>query len=82
MAAHIYNELNQVIPNDELYQSFNKFIFSNDVRVIGKLLQRYKFFEKIIDLPGDIIELGVFKGSGIATWVKFIELNCAYTCKR
>ena len=82
MTSHIYNEINQVISDDDLYSAFNKFIFSNDVRVIGKLLQRYKFFEKIIDLPGDIVELGVFKGSGIATWIKFIELNCTYSNKR
>ena len=40
------------------------------------------FLKKIKDLPGDIVELGVFKGSGIATWCKFLELNCTYSNKR
>jgi hypothetical protein len=82
MSKYKIDDLNQIIPENDVYKSFNNFIFSNDVRVIGKLLQRYKFFEKIKDMPGDIVELGVFKGSGVATWSKFLELNCTYSNKR
>ena len=31
-------------------------------------------FGKIIEVPGDICECGVFKGSGIFTWVKLMKL--------
>ena len=65
-----------------MYAAFNKFIFSNDVRIIGKLLQRFMFFQKIRDVPGDIVELGVFKGSGIASWSKFIELTGTYSNRK
>jgi len=65
-----------------VYAAFNKFIFSNDVRIIGKLLQRFMFFQKIRDVPGDIVELGVFKGSGIASWSKFIELTGTYSNRK
>ena len=34
-----YNVLGEVVPDDDVYAAFNKFIFSNDVRVIGKLLR-------------------------------------------
>lgn len=61
-------------PSDDVYESFNKFIFSNDIKLLGKLLHRYKFFNMVADLPGDIVEIGVFKGSGIATFQKIIEI--------
>ena len=34
------------------------------------------------DLPGDIVELGVFKGSGVATFLKFIEIFCTHSNKK
>lgn len=64
-----------------LYDAFNTFIFSEDRRVFGKLLHRYDFFCKVKQLPGDIVEVGVFKGSGIATWCKFIDLFIPHTTK-
>jgi hypothetical protein len=76
------NTLDIIIPNQDIYDSYNNLIFSNDVRVISKLFQRFKFFEKIKHLPGDIVELGVFKGSGIALWCKLLELNCTYSNKK
>lgn len=67
--------------NQSLYDAFNTFIFSSDRRVIGKLLYRYDLFKKIMHLPGDIVEVGVFKGSGMATWTKFIDLFTPHTNK-
>ena len=71
---NIYNNNSKNIVSEQVYNSFNDFIFSNDTKVLGKLLHRYNFFNRIIDLPGDIVEVGVFKGSGIATFSKFIEI--------
>ena len=80
---YIYDStLDIIIPTQHVYDSYNNVIFSNDMRVISKLIQRYKFFEKIKDLPGDIVELGVFKGSGIALWCKLLELYCTYSNKK
>lgn len=62
------------IVQQEIYDAFNKFIFSSDIRILGKLLHRYFFYQKIKELPGDIIEVGVFKGSGVATWSKILEI--------
>ena len=41
---------------------------NNDI--LRKILVRNNLFMKIIDIPGDIVELGVFKGVGIITWLK------------
>jgi hypothetical protein len=68
--------------NQKLYDAFNSFIFSNDRRVFAKLLYRYEVFQKIKHLPGDIVELGVFKGSGIATWAKICDLFIPHTNKK
>jgi len=75
------NNVNNM-PSNDLYESFNHFMFSTDIKVMGKLLHRFKFFEKTFDLPGDIVELGVFKGSGVATWLKFLKIFEANSNKK
>lgn len=62
------------LPSLNNYESFNNFIFSNDIKLIGKLLHRFEFYLKTKDLAGDIVEVGVFKGSGVASFSKFIEI--------
>jgi hypothetical protein len=80
MTTNYYN--NTIIPSDEIYDNFNKFIFSNDIRIIGKLLLRFDFFKYTKHLPGDIVEIGVFKGSGLTSWLKFIQIYTPHTNKK
>jgi len=70
------------MPSQDLYDNFNNFIFSSDIKVLGKLLHRFKFFELSKHLAGDIVELGVFKGSGMATFIKFLEIFCTHSNKK
>jgi len=70
------------MPSDELYSIFNSFIFSEDIKLMGKLLKRFEFFLRVKDLPGDIVEIGVFKGSGIATFSKFVDIYCHHSNKK
>lgn len=76
------NNINKNLPSDDLYKKFNDFIFSNDLKLIGKLLHRFEYFLKTKHLPGDIVEIGVFKGSGIATFLKFIDIYCPNSNKK
>lgn len=69
-------------PSQKVYDSFNFFMFSNDTKVIGKLFARLEFFNKTKDLPGDIVECGVFKGSGMMCWLKFIQLYSHNSIKK
>lgn len=69
-------------PKEEIYKSFNEFIFSEDTKLLGKMLHRFEHFLNIKDLPGDIVEIGVFKGSGIASFSKFIEIYCPNSNKK
>ena len=57
------------------YDSYNDFIFSADSKIFNKLLSKRDFLELTKSVPGDIVELGVFKGSGMAGWLKM----CRYS---
>lgn len=70
------------MPSQKLYDNFNDFIFDKDIKVLGKLLYRFKFFEATKHLAGDIVELGIFKGSGVATFIKFLEIFCTHSNKK
>ena len=70
----ICNNNEKYMQSQELYDSFNQFIFDKDIKVLGKLLHRFKYFELTKHLAGDIVELGVFKGSGMSTFIKFLEI--------
>ena len=74
------NKLN--LPSQENYDSFNNFIFSDDLKLTGKLLHRFEYFMKVKDIPGDIVEIGVFKGSGLISFLKFIDIYCPNSNKK
>lgn len=79
---NICNNNPKNMPSQNLYDNFNNFIFNQDIKVLGKLLYRFKFFEKTKHLAGDIVELGVFKGPGVATFIKFLEIFCTHSNKK
>lgn len=54
----------------EIFDGFNNFIMSEDTKVFGKLLSRIELSNKVKNIPGDIVECGVFKGSGVFTFLK------------
>jgi len=74
--------MNNISPPQNIYDSFNNFIFSNEYTIIGKLFYRLHFFKLTQHIPGDIVEIGVFKGSGIATWLKILKVFCPNTNKK
>ena len=53
-----------------LFDNFNGFILSEDIKVFGKLLARTLLMNEVKNVPGDIVECGVFKGTGILTFLK------------
>ena len=74
------NKLNDI--NQNVYDKFNNFIFSDDLKLTGKLLHRFEHFLSVKDLPGAIVEVGVFKGSGMSSFMKFIEVYCPNSNKK
>ncbi len=45
-------------------------------RDIVRFIAHYELFKHIIDLPGSIIDLGVFRGASFFTWTKLMETFC------
>ena len=41
-----------------------------------KPFAHYEVFQKVRDLPGDIVECGVYKGSSLLTFARFLETFC------
>lgn len=56
------------------YESFNSFIISDDKKVFNKLVARTLLYNEVKNIPGDIVECGVFKGTGIYTFLKLKNL--------
>lgn len=72
--ANLYNNDNKINVNQDIYNSFNNFILSSDRNVFNKLIIKDFFYNLTKDLHGDIIECGVFKGSGLLSWLKLLDL--------
>ncbi len=71
---NLYNNDGSVDINQDIYDNFNNFIFSNDRNVFNKLMARKYFYDLTKHLHGDIVECGVFKGSGLVSWLKILDL--------
>lgn len=81
---NVYNTSDKSIQglNQDIYDYFNGFIFSKDKNVFNKLCMRMKIYEMTQHLMGDIVECGVFKGSGLLTWLKLLNLHEPHSLKK
>lgn len=52
----------------------NGFYLTSEPYRLGNILAHYELYKRIIKLPGDVIELGVFKGGSIMQFATFREL--------
>lgn len=43
--------------------------------ILKKFLAHYEFFKMTVDLPGDIVELGVYRGASLMSWANFLEIR-------
>ena len=66
----------------EVYDYFNNFILSGDVKIFGKLVARTMLLNSVKDVPGDIVECGVFKGTGMMSFLKLKKLLLPNSIKR
>ncbi|MBS4047992.1 MAG: class I SAM-dependent methyltransferase [Alphaproteobacteria bacterium] len=53
---------------------YDQFLAGTGPDRLQKILARYELFRMVMDVPGDIAECGVFKGSGFYTWAKLLRL--------
>lgn len=52
----------------------NGFYLTSKPYRLGNILAHYELYKMITNLPGDVVELGVFKGGSMIQWGTFREL--------
>ena len=62
------------IKEDLVWESENIFYLKSTTERLGKCLAHYEIFKMIYNVPGDIVELGVFKGVSLSRWATFCNL--------
>jgi len=60
--------------NQQIFNAYNTLIESNDLERLKKIFARYELFKLSENVPGDIIECGVFKGTGQIFWLKLLNI--------
>lgn len=81
---NVWTRLNNVIEkNDHTMQHLLE-TWPTYVRRLhmSRFLAHYELFKKVIDLPGCIVEFGVYRGSSFFTWAKLMEIFCTGDRKR
>lgn len=58
------------------FELFRNFPVATPRYNIARFLAHYEMFKKIIDVPGVIVDLGVFQGASTFTWAKLCEIFC------
>jgi hypothetical protein len=79
---NLYNSSAKIDDNRGMYDAFNTFMFSTDRSVFNKLSYKFKLYEMTQHLVGDIVECGVFKGTGLMAWLKILQLNEANSIRK
>src|SRR5262245_33236407 len=57
----------------DVLRNWPAYVMRRDLR---RFLSHYELFKHVIDLPGCIVELGVFKGASFYTWANLLEIFC------
>lgn len=52
----------------------NGFYLTSKTERMSNILSHYELYQKIVDLPGDVVELGVFKGASLIQFSTFRNL--------
>lgn len=60
--------------NKNIFSAYNYLIESKDIERVKKILVRYELFKLSKNIPGDIFECGVFKGTGLIFWLKLLKI--------
>lgn len=71
---HKHKIINKKKSNDKVWDAENIFYQKTNISRIGKLIYHYEIYNKIKELPGDILEFGVFKGSSLIRFMTFRSL--------
>lgn len=59
-----------------VFERFRNFPVFTPRLNLARFLAHYELFKQVVDLPGVIIDLGVFRGASTFTWAKLCEIFC------
>jgi hypothetical protein len=59
-----------------IFEMFRSFPVFTPRYNIARFLAHYEIFKKVTELPGVIVDLGVFRGASTFTWAKLCEIFC------
>lgn len=62
--------------NLSTFEMFRNFPVFTPRLNLARFLAHYEIFKKIIELPGAIVDIGVYRGSSTFTWAKLCEIFC------
>ena len=48
---------------------------------LSKLFARYEIFKMVLNLPGDIVDCGVYRGASLFSWGNLIEIFAPHSQK-
>lgn len=68
--------------NASIWEAYNLLLSGPDAERLRKLLARHELFRLSQHVPGDVVECGVFKGSGLMLWLKLLHIYCPGSAKR
>lgn len=61
------------IPTFELFRAFPVF---TPRYTLARFLAQYELFKQVVDVPGAIVDIGVYRGASTFAWAKFCEIFC------
>ena len=64
----------RIVTVAQTFEYENGFILTSKPYRLGNIMAHYELYKKIINLPGDVVELGVFKGNSLIQFATFREL--------
>ncbi|GAB7021527.1 TylF/MycF/NovP-related O-methyltransferase [Salidesulfovibrio brasiliensis] len=68
-------DLERIAPEEHFFYE-NAYFLTAPAQRMGKLLAHYELFRRTVDVDGDVVEAGVFKGASLSRFAKFRTLLC------
>ena len=68
--------MKSIFDKSRMYEYETGFSLTADSERYGKMLTHYELYKKIIDLPGELIECGVYRGTSL------LDSLCSEICLR